>query len=140
MKKTLLFCALLFAFSASSITIPKKVIGQYDAEVPDFEFEENGQTKKAAGFLLSIKLRETNLLYRMGTMEYSGTYTEVLQKGGFVDIKVNVTNNNSLEFDLDLKWDKKTKTLSVKGIKGIEEVICSKVDDMAEKNKGFKRL
>ena len=130
----------MIAFSATSITIPKKVIGQYDAEVPDFEFEENGQTKRAAGFTLSILLRETNLLYRMGTMEYSGTYTEVVQKGAFVDMKVNIKSNSTLEFDLDLKWDKKSKTLAVKGIKGIDEVVCNKKEEVAVKNKGFKRL
>ena len=122
------------------INVPKKVVGQYEADIPDFEFEENGETKHATGFLLSIFLRENDLLYRAGSLEFKGKYTDVSQNGQYVDMKVNLFNNSSVTFDLDLIFDKKTNQLAVHGIKGIEEVVCGRRQVTVEKKTRFRRL
>ena len=140
MKNFLLACAMLIAITATSVNIPKKLVGQYDAEVPAFEFKENGEVKQASGFLLSILLRESSFLYRAGSLEYKGVYNEVNQNGSLVDMQVTVSNSASLSFDLDFVYDKKSNSLAVYGIKGLEQVNCEKKEVVVEKNKRFRRL
>lgn len=140
MKNFLLIFAMLFAFSATSVNIPKKLVGQYDADVPAFEFEENGEVRQASGFKLSILLRESSFLYRAGSIDYKGVYNEVNQNGSVIDMKVTVSSSASLSFDLDFIYDKKSNSLSVHGIKGLDEVKCEKKEVVVEKKTRFRRL
>lgn len=140
MKFILLTSAMFIAITATSVTIPKKLVGQYDAEVPAFEFEENGEVRQASGFMLSILLRESNFLYRAGSLEYKGEYNEINQNGSIIDMKVTVSSSASRSFDLDFVYDKKSKSLAVHGIKGLDEVKCEKKEEVVEKKTRFKRL
>lgn len=122
MKKAL-FLTFLFTTTLSfSFAIPKKLIGRYETHIPDFEFQDNGRTVQAAGYNIAISLKEDYLWYYCGNLEFYGTFTKASESGDLVDISVNVSNDLSVQFDLELSLNKKTKSIAVKGLKGIPEV------------------
>ena len=139
MKKALLIFTLMLSISASALNIPKKIIGQYDAEVPAFEFEDNGHTVHASAYTLSLILREDYLVYKTEHLEFNGVYKAVKDNGPLVDIDVAISNSISIDFDLDLQVNKKTGSIAIKGLKGVPEVTAIK-REISVKRKGFKRL
>lgn len=140
MKRLSLLMLIFIATSASAFTLPKKILGQYDAEIPPFQFEEDGEIIQASGYTVSILLRETYMWYRAGNMKFRGSYESVVEDGALVDIKVNVSNKSSVAFPLEMIVNKKTKSLILKGLKGVNQVKLDKKEDKPEKNRGFTRL
>lgn len=140
MKRLVFLLAIVFATSASAFTLPKKILGQYDADIPPFQFEEDGEIVQASGYSVSILLRDTYMWYRAGNMKFRGTYSSVVEEGQLVDIKVEVSNKSSVAFPLELIVNKKTKSLILKGLKGIDQVQLEKKEETPEKNRGFTRL
>ena len=143
MKKALLFTVLFLSMSwaTHALKIPKKIIGQYQAEVPDFDFEDNGRTVHASGYTLSLILKEEFMLYKSGILELQGSYKSLSENGGLIDLAVEISDNVAIEFDLGLTIDKKTGSIAVSGLKGLPEITLHKKEIQVEKNnRGFKRL
>lgn len=143
MTKAFVFAALFISisFSGFSLNIPKKILGQYDAEVPAFEFEDNGRTLKASGYTISLVLKEEFMWYQTGTLKFLGEYKEVVEDGELVDIDVEITNEISIKFDIELVVNKKTGSVAINGLKGVPPVTAKKSEIViTKKNRGFKRL
>ena len=143
MKKALLAATFILSISLSalSLNIPKKLMGQYDAEVPAFEFEDNGRTLKASGYTISLILKEEFMLYKTGILNFHGEYTDVAEKGDIIDIDVAITNEISIKFDIGLSVNKKTGLIAITGLHGVPPVTAKKREIVInKKNKGFKRL
>lgn len=126
MKKFILITFVLSLSTAFSISIPEKIIGQYQAEIPSFEFEDNGRTVHAAGYTLNLLLREDYMWYKTDMLEFYGEYTDLKEKGDIFDVSIAVSNDLSIDFDLDISYNKKTGSLAVKGMKGLPEVELTK--------------
>jgi hypothetical protein len=141
MKKALLLLALVVVANAFSLTVPKKIMGQYDAEIPAFDFEDNGQVRHASAYSVSILLRENYMWYRCGSMKFRGDYTEIVENGPLLDIQVGISNESSIAFDLEIIIDRRTNSLVLKGLKGLDVVKLDKKQIIVEpKNSRHKRL
>lgn len=126
MKALFLLTFLLSATYSFSYIIPKKLLGKYETNVPDFEFEDNGRIVKASGYNLTINIREDYLWYYCGDIEFYGAFTQTSEDEDQVAISVNVSNNFSIGFDLELSLNKRTKSIAIKGLTGFLEVILEK--------------
>ena len=101
-------------------------MGQYQAEVPAFEFEDNGHTVQASGYTLSIVLREDYMWYRTEMLEFYGEYTELKEEKDIIDVSIALSNDLSIDFDLDISYNKRTGALAIRGLKGVPEIQMSK--------------
>lgn len=141
MKKLFLAFMLLTTLAHASIEIPKKILGEYQAVVPAFEFEdENHEKVQASSYVINIHLKSNHLLYKMGDLEMKGLYSELNEDGKFIDLAVNITNNVSIDFDLDLNINKKTGEIRMYGLKGVPEAKLEKKEIKKEKKRRFRRL
>lgn len=122
MKKILLFTFVFSFFTAFSVSIPKKLIGQYQTLVPAFEFEDNGHTVQASSYTLNLILREDYMWYRTEMLEFYGEYTELVEEGDIIDVSIALSNDLSIDFDIDISYNKKTGAIAVKGLKGVPEL------------------
>ena len=125
----------LASFFVSAETVPKKIQGQYQAEVPGFEFEDNNRTIKTAPYQVTLTLKEDYLWYLCGSIKFYGTYTSVVEKDNIINVKVNISNDMSINFDMDLSVDKKSRSLIISGLKGVpitelpkRDIILKKLD------------
>lgn len=119
MKKGLIAVILFVAFTANSIDIPKKILGQYDAEVPAFTFMFNNKSFKASGYHLSIIVKDDILWYQCGGLLFSGSFQSVEEEGDDVNVNADFSNEQSISFNLNMKINKKTKSLIIAGHNGI---------------------
>ena len=141
MKKVVLIAFLFCVTSAFSIAIPKKYLGQYDTEVPAFEFEDNGHTVTAGAYTMSIVLQEEYMWYQCGKLRFYGEYLELKDEGEVMDINVEVSNTISIGFDIDISINKNSGAVAVKGLKGLPNLAMKKREIVVtKKNRGFSRL
>ena len=134
--KILLFLTFLLSTTLSfSFVIPEKLLGRYETQVPDFEFENNGQTIKAAAYNVAVTLREDYLWYHCGDLKFYGVFTDAIENDEQIDIHARVSNDLSIEFDFELSINKKTKSLALRGLKGIPELTLHK-HEIVLKHKG----
>lgn len=126
MKTTTLAALIICSIQASAISIPKRLIGEYEASVPAFTFDDNGHTVQAAASTMSIILREDYLWYKTGMFQFYGEYQEVVEEGDFINVAVLLSNDLSVDFDMGLIINKKTGQIAVKGLTGVPEVSLEK--------------
>ena len=119
MKRIILLVCILWVTNAFSHSIPKKFIGQYDAEVPAFEFEDNGHTVYASAYTLSIILREDYLWYETEMFKFFGEFKNFEENKDHCNIAVDVSNDLSMNFDFDLHINKKSGDVAISGLTGV---------------------
>jgi hypothetical protein len=143
MKKGLIFIALFVAFTANSIEIPKKILGQYEADVPAFTFKFNDKDYKASAYHLSIILKNDILWYKCGSLLFSGSFQSVEEDGENVNVSADFSNNQSISFNLDMSINKKTRSLVIAGQNGLPStsLVKREIVMVKKKNKsGFNSL
>ena len=121
MLKQLLLCLSLLSLTAFSNTLPKKLVGQYEAIVPAFTFEYQNKELKAAAYQVSVILKSEFMIYRCGQLEFEGTYAKVDETAENVSLGIHIMNGRSVMFDFGIDIDPKTKTMMIKGLKGVPE-------------------
>lgn len=143
MKKAFLTVTIItfISFIGFSLNIPKKLMGQYDAEVPSFEFEDKGRTVKASAYTISLILKEDFMWYKTGSLKFLGVYQDAVENGDLLDIDVEITNEVSITFDIALSVNKKTGSIAISGLTGVPTLTAQKREIvLKKKNRGFKRL
>ncbi|MFT4599911.1 MAG: hypothetical protein ACI857_000078 [Arenicella sp.] len=126
MKKALFLIAILAANVANSTDLPKICLGQYETEVPAFEFVKNDQLIKASAYDVKLVLFKDHLSYFCGSIEFTGFYDMIENSADEVNMNISVTNSISVDFDFELLLDKKSKTMKMFGLKGVPEMSIPK--------------
>ncbi|MBD3639039.1 MAG: hypothetical protein HUJ25_16915 [Crocinitomicaceae bacterium] len=129
MKALLLNGLLILVFAVQEVSIPKKIAGQYFAEAESFQFEDNEHTVEASSYDVTVILRDEYMWYTVGNMKLFGSYNSVEDKGGLVTIKATVSNDISIEFDVEMIVDKKKDTLIIKGTNGTPDTKLEKQEN-----------
>ena len=143
MKKGLIVFALFVVFTASSIDIPKKILGQYEADVPAFVFQYNNKSYKASAYHLSIIVKNDILWYKCGGLLFSGSFQSVEEVGENVNVNADFSNEQSISFNLNMKINKKAKSLIIEGHNGLPTTSLVKREVVMVKKKnndGFNSL
>jgi hypothetical protein len=140
MLKTFLFTLSFIALNGFAIEIPKKLLGEYYAEVSSYDFEHNDRDLKASSHIIRIILKEDAVWYQSGKLTLEGDYKEVKTEGQNVLFDINVSNSKSINFDFNLNVNKKTGEAFLSGLKGVPDTKMRKRPSKPEKNRGFRRL
>ena len=136
MKKTALLALFVCATSAAfSIAIPKKLTGQYDAEIPSFEFEDNDRTLQASAYNISLALHMDYLWYYCGEIKFYGEYNSLTDDGENTNVGIAISNDYSVSFNMELSVNNKTHDFVLKGLKGVPETTLVKRKIHLEKKK-----
>lgn len=136
MKKGLIIIVLFVAFRANSIDIPKKILGQYDADIPAFTFKFNDKEFKASAYHLSIIVKSDILWYKCGNLLFSGSFQSIMEDSENVNVKANFSNEQSISFKLNFIINKKTRSLAIASHNGIPATNLIKREIVLKKKRG----
>ncbi|MCH2235800.1 MAG: hypothetical protein MK078_16285 [Crocinitomicaceae bacterium] len=118
-----IFTGVFFLFLlSSSVTLadnlPSKALGKYAGEKPAYTAVKHDVEISIEEQDVFVTISENTLYYTLGKLSLSGPYSAIKLEGGNYSIKANLTNEKSLNFDLELLWSKKTKNLTILGKNG----------------------
>jgi hypothetical protein len=140
MLKAALLSIALTSISVFAFDIPKKLFGEYVAEIESFKFEHDDSNLKASSHIIRIILKPDMVWYQSGKMTLKGNYQEVKSEGQNVLFDIHVSNEKSINLDFNLDINKKTGYTILSGLKGVPETRMFKKPNKPEKNRGFSRL
>ena len=126
MKRAVILTLCFFAFVANSTDLPKGLVGQYYEEMEAFSFVHNDIELSASSQDIEVLFTEKGVLYSSGTLEYRGEYQFVAQDDKKYVIKTKMSNDLSMSFEINLVYDKKTKTVVIAGKNGIPDAFLEK--------------
>ena len=113
---------LLSSTIALADNVPAKAIGKYAGVKPAYTAVKNDVEISIEEQDVFITISESLVFYSLGTLSLSGAYTAIKLEGGNYSIKATLTNEKSLNWDLEMLWSKKTKNLTIIGKNGEPDV------------------
>ncbi|UKN00541.1 hypothetical protein K6119_12440 [Paracrocinitomix mangrovi] len=142
MKKAVLLLAFSIATISLANSLPKKAVGEYYAEVQDYEFKkENNKKMRASGFDIALILRESSVTYHCGKLHFEGTYQSIVANGNEIDVKLKMGTSVEVAFDMNVMIDTKEGSILISGMESVPSTELWRSDVIEKKNKGgFGRL
>lgn len=113
-----LFSLVILTTSVSAAKLPSKAIGKYKGEKPAYTAVKNEVEISIAEQHVFVGISESLLVFKIGKLTLSGAYSVIKIDGGNYSIKANLTNEKSIDFNLEFLWNKKTIILTLVGTNG----------------------
>ena len=111
MKNCLFLILFLLPVFISAQTLPKDCYGFYAGEMAAYTVMKNDVEMNIEKHDVEVHVADKYVSYTSGTLTLKGTYTFLKQSGSQYLIKAVLTNGKSVNYELDLLWDKKQKSL-----------------------------
>ena len=119
---------LLTSTLALADNLPGKAFGKYAGVKPAYTAETNGIEISIEEQDVFVTITENMVFYTLGSLSLSGPYSAIKIEGGNYSIKAALTNEKSLNWDLELLWSKKTKNLTIIGKNGEPDATLEQLD------------
>ena len=128
MKNILIIFLFLLPVFISAQTLPKDCYGFYAGEMTAYTVVKNDVEMNIEKHDVEVHVADKYVSYTSGTLTLKGTYTFLKQTGSQYLIKAVLTNGKSVNYELDLLWDKKQKSLFLAGKNGEPDLLLEKLD------------
>lgn len=114
-----------FAFSQE---LPKDCLGKYAGEMQAYSVTVNDVELNIEKHDVHVEIFPQTISYTSGTISLKGSYTFLKQSGAEYLIKAKLSNGRTVAYDIDLLWNKKTKTLLLAGKNGEPDLVLVKLE------------
>lgn len=128
MYKSFFLILFLLPLFVSSQTLPKDCYGFYAGEMVAYTVMKNDVEMNIEKHDVEVHVTDQFVSYTSGNLMLKGTYTFLKQTGSQYLIKAVLTNGKSVNYELDLLWDKKQKSLFLAGKNGEPDLLLEKLD------------
>ena len=126
-KPTALLLCLLTTLISFAEELPKTCFGKYGGEMPAYSVEFEGATLDIDKHDVFITIAEDDIVYTGGNLKLSGTYTVFRQSKNEYVIKTTLSNGKSLEYEMDLVWNKKEDKIYITPKNGQSEAVLERM-------------
>jgi len=129
MKKGILLVGLLFFIGMlNAQNLPKNCYGNYGGEMPAYSVFLDGASIDIEKHDVFVSISKTEVVYKTSFLLLSGSYEVFKQSKNEYVIKANLSNGKSVNYQIDLSWNKKNKALKILAKNGQSEALLEKLD------------
>lgn len=107
--------------------LPKDCLGHYAGEMQAYTAIKNDVEMSIQKHDVRIHITRYEITYESGLIEVKGTYTFFKESASQYLIKAKMSNGKNLAYEMDLVWNKKTRTLFLAGKNGEPDVTLEKI-------------
>ncbi|MBI3136733.1 MAG: hypothetical protein HYZ14_18815 [Bacteroidetes bacterium] len=119
---------LFVGVAAMAEELPRDCYGSYAGEMAAYSVLKNDVELNIEKHDVFVSLKADGIFYSSGTIELKGSYTFLKQSGSQYLIKASLTNGKNVSYQIDLLWNKKSRSLFLEGKNGEPDLTLVKLD------------
>jgi hypothetical protein len=127
MKKALVVALFCLSNLVYSTELPRGAEGVYTGTIAAYQFDWQGSTYSADAQEVKVVITDKRVIYTSGSTVYTGDIDFIAQSDNLFIINAKMKTGKSIKIDMQFAYDKKSKSLTVKGSKGVPDAQCGRL-------------